>query len=116
SGITLTIPWYARAMGDGEIEQSFGFGVAVAILLAGCGSSEPAPPLLEKVENPIFGGSAATQNPAVMALLQTGMMGGACSGTNVRTSGTFGYLLAAAHCVMRIDTSGNVIVPIQPVP
>ena len=103
-------------MGDGEIEQSFRFGVAVAILLAGCGSSEPAPPLLEKVENPIFGGSADTQNPAVMALLQTGMMGGACSGTNVRTSGTFGYLLTAAHCVMRIDTSGNVIVPIQPVP
>lgn len=87
---------------------------ALGVVLLGCSSAgqvESGEP--EQSGASIAGGTQDTTTNAVMALVNT--TGGACSGTTIAVNGQFGYLLTAAHCVVQIDSGGNVVVPVQQV-
>jgi hypothetical protein len=94
-------------------------GAIGALLLGfasgGCSAAGPIPDEeLGSRQDPIYGGTADTTHDAIMALLHIERMSaGSCTGTTIAKQGSSGILLTAAHCVVAIDASGNVVVPLQ---
>jgi hypothetical protein len=86
--------------------------------IGGCSAAGQAPDEdLGSRRDPIYGGAADTTHDAIMALLHLeNMSAGSCTGTTIAKQGSSGVLLTAAHCVVEMDASDNVVVPVQVIP
>jgi hypothetical protein len=90
--------------------------VALAVGAAGCDAAL-APDSLTSRHSPIFGGTPDTTTEAVMALIHqsgSGSMTSAsgCTGTTIAKTGSSGFLVTAAHCVVALQ-GNQVMLPVK---
>ena len=93
--------------------------LALVVLAVGAAGCDPAvaPDSLTSRRSPIFGGTPDTTTEAVMALIHqsgSGTMTSAsgCTGTTIAKTGSSGFLVTAAHCVVALQ-GDKVLVPVK---
>jgi hypothetical protein len=84
---------------------AWGAVACFALSALGCSSSAPVPVELGVSHEAITHGSPDTTHQAVLFMYDH-THGTACSGTVIAVSGTYGYFLTAAHCVLGEPSQG----------